>query len=146
MMRRWILLGLLAVVAAWGSWIMLQQYREKTWSESFAHASAAFVRHDYPGTEKILVSILPDTEKRYPHDPRLADVLGMLGTSYRADQHYEQAEPILKRALQLYEGVSQTTGVELGNVEVNLAQIYRDTSRLPEAEQLVSWALAIFDQ
>ncbi len=145
-MRRWILLALLVVVGMWGRWTMLQHHRDAVWSESFAQASRAFVRHDYPGTEKILVGIFPDTEKRYPHDMRLADVLGMLGTSYRADSNYEQAEPILKRALQLYESVSQTPSVELGNVELNLAQVYRDTSRLPEAENLFSRALAIFDK
>src|SRR2546422_2542343 len=94
-MRRWILLALLVMAGAWGGWTMLQHHREAVWSESFAQASATFARHDYAGAEKMLVSILPGTEKRYPHDRRLANVLGMLGTSYRADHNYEQAEPIL---------------------------------------------------
>ncbi len=145
-MRRWILLALLVLAGAWGGWIMFQRHREALWSETFARASGAFARHDYAGTEKILVSMLPDTEKRYPHEPRLANVLDMLGTSYRADRNYEQAEPVLKRALQLYESVSQTQSVELGRVELNLAQVYRDKNRLPEAEQYFSRAVAIFDK
>src|SRR5882724_1668406 len=98
-MRRWILLALLVFAGVWGGWTTLQRHSEAVWSESFAQASAAFARHDYAGSEKILLRILPDTEKRYPHDLRLANVLGMLGTSHRADHNYEQAEPILKRAL-----------------------------------------------
>src|SRR5437867_6415582 len=145
-MRRWFLLALLVVVGMWGSWIMLQRHREAVWSESFGRASAAFSRHDYAGAERILLSILTDTERWYPHGHRLANVLGMLGTSYRADRNYEQAEPILKRALQLYESLSQAPSVELGRVELNLAQVYRDNNRLPEAEQHFSQALAILDK
>src|SRR5712692_8436872 len=145
-MRRWILLAFLVIAGVWGGWTMLQRHREAVWSASFAQASAAFARHDYAATEKILLSILPDTEKRYSHDRRLANVLGKLGTSYRADHNYDQAEPILKRARQLYESLSQPPGVELGQVELNLAQVYRDTNRLPEAEEHFSRALAIFDK
>src|ERR1700692_2947079 len=102
-MRRWILLAFLILVGAWSGWTLLQRHKAEVWSETFAHASGAFARQDYTGTEKILVVILPETEDRYPHDRRLADVLGMLGTSYRADGNYEQAEPVLNRAIQVYE-------------------------------------------
>src|SRR5260370_14244028 len=145
-MRRWILLALLVIAGAWGDWIMFQRHREEMWCEAFTQASGAFARHDYAGTEKILVSILPDTEKRYSNETSLANVLDMLGTAYRADRNYEQAEPVLKRALQLYESLSQTQSVELGRVELNLEKIYRDKNRLPEAEQHFSRAVAIFDK
>ena len=125
---------------------MFQRHSDAAWSQSFAQASRAFIRQDYAGAEKILVSILPDTEKRYPHDVRLANMLGMLGASYRADRNYDQAEPVLKRALQLYESLSQTPSVELGRVELNLAQVYRDKNLLPDAEQHFPRALAILDK
>src|SRR6267378_5237661 len=59
-MRRWILLAYLVFAGAWGGWTMLQRHKEAVWSESYAQASAAFARHDYAGTEKILVSIVPE--------------------------------------------------------------------------------------
>src|SRR5260370_39610014 len=119
-MRRWILLALLAIAGAWGDWIMFQRHREEMWCEAFTQASGAFARHDYAGTEKILVSILPDTEKRYAHDHSLSNVPGMPRTPYRPDRNYEQPEPTLNKALQREEARSQTPAGEQDKVHLDL--------------------------
>lgn len=49
----------------------------------------------------------------------LADALSMLGKSYRADQNYQQAEPILDRALQIYESIPLGDSSEAGRVKLH---------------------------
>src|ERR1700747_677335 len=80
----------------------LRRQRDAQWMITYQQAKLAFASANYPEVERVLLTILPDAEKRFPSDQRLADALGMLGKSYRADHNYQQAEPILKRALQLY--------------------------------------------
>ena len=43
----------------------------------------------------------------------------MLGKSYRADQNYQRAEPILNRALQIYESIWLGDSSEAGRVKLH---------------------------
>jgi len=152
-MRRWILLGILAVVASWGAWILLQRHREAVerqglaaWAAAYQSATRAFYEQRYPAAEKLLTEILPETERRYPKDHRLGDLLSMLGASYRLDGKLDQAEPILKRALEVYETISPSDPVGSERTEIHLASIYLDRQDYPTAEHYLSHALSISDK
>ncbi len=145
-MRRWILLGILVIAASWGGWILFKRHREAVWLAAYQHATQVFYREDYATAEKIFTDILPNAEKWYPKDRRLAVLLSMLGTSYRVDHKYEQAEPLLKRALQVYETISPPDPVGSERTELNLAGIYLEREDYASAERYFSEALSLSER
>jgi len=145
-MRRWILLGIIAITAILGGWILFQRRRQAVWLAAYQRATQVFYRGDYATAEKIFTDILPVTEKLYPKDRRLADLLSMLGTSYRVDHKYEQAEPLLKRALQVYGTISPADPVGTERAELNLAGIYLDQEDYASAERYFSEALSLSER
>jgi hypothetical protein len=99
-MRQWILAGILVIIAGWEGWVLFQRHHENTKKQPeamlatpYLHATQAFYDAHYELAEKLITDILPDAEKSYAHDLRLANLLNILGTSYRVDHKYEQAEP-----------------------------------------------------
>jgi len=145
-MRRWILLGILVVVASWGGWALFQRHREAVWLAAYKNATQAFYQEDYATAEKIFTDILPDAEKWYPKDYRLAGLLSMLGTSYRVEHKYEQAEPLLKRALQFYMTISPPDPIDTERTEINLAGIYLEREDYVSAERYFSDALSLSER
>ena len=152
-MRRWVLLGILIITAIWGGRTLFQRHQaslkakaEAAWLAAYQHATQAFYQENYATAEKIFTDILPDAEKRYPKDRRLAELLSMLGTSYNMDHKYELAEPTLKRALQVYEMISPSDPLGSERAEINLAGIYRDRENYPAAEQYYSEALSLSEK
>ena len=152
-MRRWVLLGILIITAIWGGRTLFQRHQaslkakaEAAWLAAYQHATQAFYQENYATAEKIFTDILPDAEKRYPKDRRLAELLSMLGTSYNMDHKYELAESTLKRALQVYEMISPSDPLGSERAEINLAGIYRDRENYPAAEQYYSEALSLSEK
>ncbi len=152
-MRRSILLAIVVISASWGGWTLFQRHRasrkakaEAVWLAAYQHATQVFYREDYATAEKLFTDILPNAEKSYPKDRRLADLLSMLGTSYRVDHKYEQAEPLLKRALQVYETISPSDPVGSERTELNLAGIYLDREDYASAERYFSEALSLSER
>src|SRR5260370_35289046 len=70
-MRRWILLGILVVVASWGGWALFQRHREAVWLAAYKHATQAFYQEVYATAEKNFPEILREAKKCYPKDYRL---------------------------------------------------------------------------
>jgi len=152
-MRRWLLLGILVITASWGGWTLVQRHRasekakvEGAWSAAYQDATQSFYRGDCATTEKGFSDLLPNAEKRYPKDRHLADLLSMLGTCYRADHKYEQAEPVLKRALQVYKEISPSDPLGSERTEVNLGGIYLDLEDYASADQHFSEALSLSEK
>jgi len=145
-MRRWIVLGILVITAGWAGWKLFQSHREAVWLAAYQHTTQAFYRGDYATAEKIFTDILPNGEKWYPKDRRLADLLSMLGTSYRVDHKYEQAEPLLKRALQVYEEISPPDPLGSERTHLNLAGIYVDREDYASAERHFSEVLSLSEK
>ena len=149
-MRRWVLLGILVVTAGWGCWTLLQRHRasrkaeaDAVWMAAYQRATQAFYREDYPTAERLFTDILSNYEKEYLNDRRLANLLLMLGTSYRVERKYEQAEPLLKRALQVYGSVSPPDPLSTERTQLNLAGIYLDREDYASAERYFSEALSL---
>jgi len=145
-MRRWILLGILVIAASWGGWTLFQGHREAVWLAAYKHATRVFYQEDYATAEKLFTDILPNAEKWYAKDRRLADLLSMLGTSYRVDHKYEQAELLLKRALQVYMRISPADPIGTERTELNLAGIYLDREDYASAERYFSEALSLSER
>jgi tetratricopeptide (TPR) repeat protein len=152
-MRRWVLVGILVATATWGGWTLIQRHRqavehqrETAWLTAYGRAAQMFYGEDYVMAEKTITDILPDAEKSHPNDRRFADLLSMLGTSYRVDHKYDQAEPILKRALQVYERISPHDPVGTERTETNLAEIYLDREDYASAEPYLSDAVSLSEK
>ena len=79
-------------------------------------------------------------------DDRLAASLSNLGTVYRAQGRYAEAEKLYRRALELREGNFGAAHPEVAVVVNNLATLYHAEGRTAEAEPLFRRALAIWEQ
>ena len=143
-MRKWMLLAVLIAVACVGSWIFLQRHRANVWEDAFNDASEAYSREDYAKAEGILIPVEAETEKWWPNSPRYFRTELLLGSIYRVDHKYDQAEPLLRRAIELASLIPSVDSTDIGRVNLNLAIIARDKSLDSEAEQLFSQALEVF--
>src|SRR2546429_2481571 len=144
----WEGIGVIFVVCAvtWQGLLAFRHKRDDQWVATYQQASQAFGGGNYSEAERVLLTVLRSAEKWYPRDRRLADALGMLGKSYRADHNYQEAEPILRRALELYESIPLGDKSEIGRIRLNLGNIYRDQNRYQEAEQYYLEALPILEK
>lgn len=152
-MRRWILLGILVITAGWGTWTLVrrhreavEQRREAAWQAAYLRATQIFYGGDYPAAEKLFTALLPEAEKFHPKDRSFAELLSMLGTSYSLDHKPEQAEPALKRALEVYATIPQTDLLGTERTEDNLAAIYLDREDYVSAEQHFSEARSLSER
>lgn len=152
-MRRWILLGILVVTGVWGGWTLLQRHREAVerrreagWQAAYQRATQAFYVGDYATAERLFTGILPEGEKFHPKDRYLAELLSMLGTSYSLDHKHEQAEPALKRALEVYGTISPPDLLGMERTEDNLGGIYLEREDYTSAEQHFSQALSLSEK
>lgn len=152
-MLRWTLLGILVIVASWGGRTLVQrqrqaaaQQREAESAAVYQKATQAFYDGDYATAEKVLTEILPSVEKSYPNSRRLAELLSMLGTSYRVEHKYDQAEPILKRSVEVYDTISPPDALGKERTESNLAGIYLDRKDFVSADKYLSDAVSLSEK
>lgn len=152
-MRPWILLGVLITTVIWGGWTLLQRHREAVehrreagWQLAYQRASQAFYGGDYATAETLFTTLLPEAEKFHPKDRYLAKLLSMLGTSYSLDHKPEQAEPALKRALQVYATISPPDLLGTERTEDNLGGIYLGREDYVSADQHFSEALSLSEK
>ena len=75
--------------------------------------------------------------------PRVALDLGGLGTLYRRQGRFAQAEPVFRRAQAIGEKVLGPEHPQVAASIVDLASLYRDQSRFAQAEPLYQWALTL---
>ena len=152
-MRRWVLAGILVVTAGWGGSVFFQRHREAVrqqreaalWAP-YAPAMQALYAEKYGLAEKLFAGMLPGVEKEYANDKRLADLLSMLGTSYREERKYEQAEPVLKRAVETYRRISPFDAIGTQRTELNLASSYIAREDYGSAEPYLTDALALSEK
>lgn len=75
-----------------------------------------------------------------PSDPLVANVLTGLGWNHYRMGRYEQAEPVLVRALEIYEG-SDDARLEAAIPLLNLGELYRTLGRYADAEGMFKRSL-----
>jgi tetratricopeptide (TPR) repeat protein len=149
-MRRWILLGILVLAASWEGWTLFHRHREAVQAQRDAVRSAAynkameaFYTQNYVLAEKLITDILPDVERSFSNDRRFAQLLSMLGASYNLDHKEQQAEPILKQALQVYASISPADPVGTERTEATLGLIYLNRGDYASAEPHLSHARSL---
>ena len=141
----WLLPGILCLAS-------LVVAQDTAWKKYMDAAKVAFDRDRYAEADKQLLTALKEAEKFGEQDRRLAVNLGALGTVYRAQGRYAEAEPLLRRALAIVEKRVAEKELEPEDprvVEVvvpildNLAALYTVQAKYAEAEPLFRRALAI---
>ena len=86
---------------------------------------------------------LQDAELFGTSDPRLARTLNDLVVLYRAQGNYTEAEPLMRRALGIYETTLGADHQDVAMALNNLAALYEMQGRYAEAEPLNLRSLAI---
>jgi tetratricopeptide (TPR) repeat protein len=145
-MRRWILVGILIFVAVVAGYSRVKRDREQAWTASYGQAYGAFTAHNYSQAETILLGMLPEAEKWWLHDRRLANTLRLLGTTYVWDHKYDEAVPFFDQSFQVLASFLPPTSPELASAKTYVAMTYRDQGREGEAERYYSESLAIFEK
>jgi len=82
----------------------------------------------------------PDTS-----ETETASLLNMLGELYRIQGRYSEAEPLLKRSLEMREKKFGTDDLKIAESLNNLAVLYNNLQRYDEAESLLKRSLSIVE-
>ncbi len=121
--------------------------REIAYDEARKLYKSAMVLQDL-GKDKMAESDLRDAEKRmekavidHPHDYGL--IIEALGESLRRQGRYDEAVPVLERALGERKFRFHSSHPELGDVLISLGKTYTALGRYNDAEPLLVRALAI---
>ena len=76
-------------------------------------------------------------------DPMVIAFMNNLGNLYETMGLYDQAEPLMKRALALVEGVRGADGPEAARQSNNLALLYESQGSFREAEPLYKKSILV---
>ena len=163
--RRWLLAEVLCLTFG----LALASAQQTAWEKYIEAGQQAYEQGDYPEAQKIFSAALEEADKFGPDDPRVAislawltvlndtQILGPehpatatslndLATLYYGQGQYVQIEPLLQRALAIWE---KALGPEHPNVGIslnNLAGLYRDQGHYAQAEPLMQRSLAISEK
>jgi tetratricopeptide (TPR) repeat protein len=149
LMKRVLVLLIAIIFAAAGgyaTWNWIQQERENTWQVAMAKALAAHSANRDSEAEETLRNVLPDTEKWWPQGPHLIETLSWLGTIERVELKHAEAEPVLKRAIELAEQQGSAGTIVVGRAKLNLGIILRDQSDDVAAHKYFSEAAEILSK
>jgi len=103
----------------------------------------AYKAGEYAKAEKLFESALKEAEGFGPNDRRLATSLNNLALLHKARGKYDQAEPLYKRALAIWEKCLGPDHPDVGASLSNLAGLYTAQAKYDQAEPLYKRSLAI---
>src|SRR5439155_20602129 len=106
------------------------------WSALATQGTEAYNRGAYAESGKHLTAALAIAEKLGPKDDRLAASLSNLGTTYRAQGRYPEAEKLYRRALALREAMLGTADPQVAIVVNHLATLDHAHGGYASAESL----------
>lgn len=116
------------------------------WEKAHQAGLAAYQEKNYAEAEKQFKIALTEAEQLTAEDWRLSQTLSNLAEIYRFQSKYPQAEPYLKRLVEINE---ESFGSDHPNVAAhlnNLAGNYRAQGKLAEAEPLYKRSLDIWEK
>ena len=116
---------------------------EALWQEHMVAAGTAYERGLYAETERLLQAALKEGREFPPEDPRLASTLRNLALLYRLQGRYGEAEPLIQRALTIWENAFGPENPAVAAALNTLALVRHDRGHVAEAERLYRRALAI---
>jgi len=114
-----------------------------TWETQHAAAKQAFNEHRYADAEKDYLAALTEAENFGEKDARLVTTVFDLGVLYYTQRRYDEAEPLLQRAVELREAGPTADSSNLAKAMLQLAEVYRSTRRFAKAESLYRQTLPI---
>ncbi len=118
----------------------------KNWEDYNQAGLAAYGKKDYAEAEKQLAAALKEAEKFPLGDFRLTLSLNNLIEIYRVQAKYAEAEPYIKRSLEIAEKIYGPENLNVAAHLNNLAGNYRDRGIYAEAEPLSRHALDIWEK
>jgi tetratricopeptide (TPR) repeat protein len=149
-MNRKVLLLVLAAVAlgtvGHSAWNWIQDEHKGTWQGAMNRALMAHAAKRDGEAEQALEEVLPQAEKWWPQSPQVIETLTWLGTFYRGDKKYAQAEPLLNRAVAMAEQAGSPSCFDVGRAKFNLGVIARDQPDEVAAERLFTEAAEILSK
>src|SRR5882724_8755737 len=116
------------------------------WGALATQGTEAYNRGAYDESAKHLTAALAIAEKLGPKDDRLAASLSNLGTTYRAQGRYPEAERLYSRALALREAMFGKDHPQVAIVVNNLATLYHANGAYASAEPLFRRSLGIWER
>lgn len=118
----------------------------KNWEDYNQAGLAAYGKKDYAEAEKQLAAALKEAEKFPLNDSRLNLSLNNLMEIYRVQAKYAEAEPYIKRSLEMAEKIYGPENPNVAAHLINLARNYHDRGMYAEAEPLSKRALYIWEK
>ena len=97
----------------------------------------------YDEAERLFRSAIKEADSAGKQDDIYAQSLSYLGRVYWYKAKYAEAEPLIKRAIELEEKVEGTEGTNVAAMLGSLASLYHDQGKLAEAESLFKRCLKI---
>jgi len=94
-------------------------------------------RGDYAGAAKVLEATRAKADAKGPLARNSAGMMNQLGVLYRKLARYDEAEPLLKRALEIRMSTNGPDHPETATVQNNLGDLYAAQGRFTEAEALL---------
>jgi tetratricopeptide (TPR) repeat protein len=113
------------------------------WETLIGEVASLFKQGHYDRAVVVANNALRVAEQAWPDQTPVATSLGVVARMYDAQGQYEQIEPLLKRALAIYEKV---LGQDHPNVAIclnNLAELYDNQGKFAQAEPLYQRSLVI---
>src|SRR5262249_20211776 len=116
-----------------------------SWDQLVESGKQAFLRGQFVEAEQHFQAAQTDAD-RPGREAQLATALTLLAELRDSQGQAEQAEPLLRRALELREQALQRAQAEVGEGLSRLAKLYQNQARYAEAEPLYRRALGVFEQ
>jgi tetratricopeptide (TPR) repeat protein len=120
--------------------------QEAQWQTYLDDGTKAYQAGRYSEAEKLLKLALTEAERFGPSDLRLATSLNSLAVLHKAQGKYDQAEPLYKRALAIWEKALGPEHPDVATSLNNLAGLYHDQGKYDQAEPLYKRALPIMEK
>ncbi|HEY9777085.1 MAG TPA: tetratricopeptide repeat protein [Planktothrix sp.] len=113
------------------------------WYVYRASAEQARLRSDLPAAEVAWLAALEEAEDYGQHSPRLTTTLEGLSEVYWLQGKFDQAAPICRRLLRIYESTLGREHLDVGIISNNLAMLYHSWQKYEEAEGYYKRSLEI---
>jgi tetratricopeptide (TPR) repeat protein len=126
--------------------LVLAQPNEARWREQSLAGTAAMQSRDYAAAIRSFEGALAEAEKWGASDQRLAATVNNLAMVHRTLNRYQQAAPLFRRALSLYEKTAGSDAAITGTIAANLGNCLRADDKFDEALPLLTRSLAIAER
>jgi tetratricopeptide (TPR) repeat protein len=119
---------------------------DTVWELLITQALDAASSHDYAKSEQMLQQAAQVATRFGPDDARVGSTANNLGLVYRAEKRYADAETAYLRALPVFERVYGAGGLDVANVNFNIANVMFDQGHQSMALPYIRKCLPAFEK